>query len=416
MVVRTIEMLLEYVCIILCIHRVAKEKVRINKDIVFIFFTEWILTILVNRGAMSLPVKLLIYLSILAYTKRYVVKKWVSAIKLFTLMVVVIFSLQLFLLYIVTIFYNNEQYMGIVINALVGMLLIFWKEKYWRCILKRLSNKLGVAIIVFVYVLNLVKVLIICNKDGFINFNDSIQIWIEMIVLSVALIIWFNEEQKNHHNEKELQIYEVYNQTFEETIKTVRMRQHEFENHINAIRCMRYTIHDLDELFVAQEQYCEEILKENRISDLLKINLEPVLSGFLHAKIAKAMELGIMIECDIHPIVIEGKIRVYEMIELIGILFDNALEALVDEDNKKMRLGLFEKSEGVILEVANISKIFSNTEIEKFCSYGYSTKGDKRGVGLSRVKEITKKSNAILLIQNQRYNEENFLCFKVCFR
>lgn len=81
-----------------------------------------------------------------------------------------------------------------------------------------------------------------------------------------------------------------------------------------------------------------------------------------------------------------------------------------------MRLGLFEKSEGVILEVANISKIFSNTEIEKFCSYGYSTKGDKRGVGLSRVKEITKKSNAILLIQNQRYNEENFLCFKVCFR
>lgn len=416
MVVRTIEMLLEYVCIILCIYRIAKEKVRINKCLILIFLLEWVLATLVNKGAMSLQVKLLIYLSILIYTKRYVVKNWGNTIKVYALMTVVIFSLQLIFLYIVTIFFDNEQYVGMVINILIAMFLILWNEKYWKHILKRLNNKLGLVIIVFVYILNLIKVLVLCKRNGYIVFSDSIQIWIEMIVLSVALIIWFNEEHKNRHNEKELKIYEMYNQTFEETIMTIRMRQHEFENHINAIKCMKYTIHNLDELLLAQEQYCEEILKENKINDLLKIRLEPALIGFLHVKITTALDAGIIIEYDIHPIVIKGKIRVYEMIEVIGILFDNALEALAGEDNKKMQLRLLESTEGIVLEVANVSRIFSNTEIEKFCCYGYSTKGNKRGVGLSRVKEIVKKSDAILLIQNQKYNEENFLSFKVCFK
>ena len=416
MVVRTIEMLLEYVCIILCIHRIAKKKVRINECLVLTALTEWILIVLLNKKALLLPVKLLIYFSILVYIKRYVVKRWGQAVKLFILVTIVIFSCQLFFLYMVTIFCDNEQYIGMIVNVLIGMVMLFWKEIYWKSILKRLNNRLGLVIIVFVYIINLVKVMIICNRYGVIKLNDSIQIWIEMIVLSIALVIWVNEEQKNWHNVKELQIYEKYNKKFEETVRTVRMRQHELENHVNAIRCMKYAIHNPDELLLQQEQYCADLLKENKICDLLKNNLPPVLSGFIHSKIENAMGAGILVEYDIHPIVITGKIRIYEIIELIGILFDNAIEALVDKEKKIIRFSILENAEGISIEVANISSFFSNTEIEKFCSYGYSTKGDSRGIGLSRAKEIVRKSNAILLIHNQNYDEENYLCFKVCFK
>ena len=44
---------------------------------------------------------------------------------------------------------------------------------------------------------------------------------------------------------------------------------------------------------------------------------------------------------------IKGKIEVYEMIELIGILLDNAVEALCGSSDKKIVLKLVETEKGI---------------------------------------------------------------------
>lgn len=59
--------------------------------------------------------------------------------------------------------------------------------------------------------------------------------------------------------------------------------------------------------------------------------------------------------------------------------------------------------------------MYKNNEIENFCKYGYSTKGEKRGVGLARVKEIVEKNKAELLIRNMNYKDNNYLSFRICF-
>ena len=210
-------------------------------------------------------------------------------------------------------------------------------------------------------------------------------------------------------------MYELYNHAFEETIATIRMRQHEFQNHINAIKCMKYSIENQDELLIEQERYCDDVLRESSIANLLKLRMDPVLVGFLYAKITTAQDAGIQVEYEVNPIDIRGRIETYEMIELIGGLFDNAVEALKEMKTRKIMLKLVNIEKGFIVEVANISRIYSNNEIENFCSYGYSTKAKNRGIGLARIKEIIRKTRATLLIQNQSYKNENYLCFKVCF-
>lgn len=269
-----------------------------------------------------------------------------------------------------------------------------------------------IAILFFVMVFRLFH---LCNENGYVDLEMAMQFLFYILGLSIVSTFWIHAEISNKHKMKELQMYELYNQAFEEAITTIRIRQHEFENHINAIKCMQYTIDNREQLLFAQEQYCNKVLEESSLSKLLKLKMEPALVGFLYAKVTKMKEKGILIEYDITPIDIRGRIEVYEMIELIGILLDNALEALEESAFRKVLIKILNDKNGFIVKIANASRIYTNAEIEQFFSYGYSTKGTGRGCGLNRVKEIVKKANAELLIQNRSIDTQNYLCFSVCF-
>ena len=255
------------------------------------------------------------------------------------------------------------------------------------------------------------RVFWVYSQTGYVSIEESIRFAVETVVLNILFVLWFHAENMSKQNTKELQMYHLYNKAFEETIQMIRIRQHEFENHINAIKCMRYSINNQEELLLAQENYCNDVLRGSHIEKLLKLSMEPALIGFLYAKITTAEERGVHVEYKIEPIDLGETIKIYEMIELIGVLFDNAIEALEKNENRKIVLMLVNSRDGLMLEIANTSRIYTNNEIEKFCLAGYSTKGERRGIGLARVKEIVKKINAELLIQNQMYDDENYLAF-----
>lgn len=415
MVVRTIEMLLEYISIILCIHRTAREKIKINGLVILIFLFEWLMMIAFSNEMISNAGRGMVYIALLGYIKYNVTRNWEKAIKVYGNMIVTIVVLQVILFLILTLLFADLQYLGIYINV-ISCLIIFWgKEKIENVIITKLNNIKGVLLVILIYSINFFRIFWIFSKNGYVNFEESIRFSLETVVLSLLLILWFHAENNSRHKTKELQMYKMYNQAFEDTITTIRVRQHEFQNHINAIKCMKCTIEDQEELLRAQEQYCDQVLKDSQVGDLLKLKIEPVLVGFLYAKITAAQEAGIHVEYEVNLLDIKEKIEIYEMIELIGILFDNAVEALQDNGNRKMILKLVDTNKGFAVEVANASRMYLNNEIEKFCTYGYSTKGKERGVGLARVKEVVRKANATLTIQNQSYKNQNFLCFRINF-
>ena len=57
--------------------------------------------------------------------------------------------------------------------------------------------------------------------------------------------------------EEELKIYKLYIHPLEELTKDIRARQHEFDNHMNAVLNMHVTIDNYDELVAAQSAYCK---------------------------------------------------------------------------------------------------------------------------------------------------------------
>ena len=64
--------------------------------------------------------------------------------------------------------------------------------------------------------------------------------------------------------EEELKIYKLYIHPLEELTKDIRARQHEFDNHMNAVLNMHVTIDNYDELVAAQKYMRQKALVRRR--------------------------------------------------------------------------------------------------------------------------------------------------------
>ena len=90
-----------------------------------------------------------------------------------------------------------------------------------------------------------------------------------VFILFLTAIIWgtinqkLNEEEIRNQ-ERELKLYQLYIQPLEELVKEIRVRQHEFDNHINAILNMHLTVDDYDQLVECQSAYIQDVYKRQR--------------------------------------------------------------------------------------------------------------------------------------------------------
>ena len=67
----------------------------------------------------------------------------------------------------------------------------------------------------------------------------------------------------------------------------------------------------------------------------------------------------------------------------------------------------------IIISVSNPTEYIPFSEIENMFVCGYSSKGENRGIGLSRVKELANKYEANIKVSNFWYDEENWINFTV---
>ena len=298
---------------------------------------------------------------------------------------------------------------------------MLWKEKYIYNLGTKITRFKEVFLVIL-FVLFFFELLLLYKKDGYITTQVQIQALVSVGGLVLVMVLWMSSEMEKSEKQEELKMYELYTKTFEDLITAIRIKQHEFNNHINAIKCLPYTAKSAKELIAEQNRYCDAVLEDTQIVKLLKLESSPVVCGFLYSKLIFAQSLDINVFYEVDPIKVERFIAVHHFIEITGILFDNAVEALINGDREShspnqviLRLSSLEDTK-LLLEVANLSRMYPNAQIEEFFVTGKSTKGNNRGVGLSRVKLLTQKYKAELHATNQQYYGDNYLSFRIIFR
>lgn len=219
----------------------------------------------------------------------------------------------------------------------------------------------------------------------------SISYIISIIFTALACLFL---ESRNSYNKLSDEYDTLFNyiQNFEDWIEKEELNRHEYKNQLAVIRSITKD--------KKVQKQIDEILQDSlNVEDKLVCKLKDLskggLNGLMYYKIAIAQKKNINIEVDVSlkPSSIlkhltENQTRI--LCKLIGIYFDNAIEAAEETDKKIVIVEIYD-----IKNVSNI--VISNTFIKKenFSKRnerGVSTKGSGRGNGLYYAANLINKN------------------------
>lgn len=233
-------------------------------------------------------------------------------------------------------------------------------------------------------------------------------------VIIFGLLDWRQNYAILRRQEQELKIYKLYIQPLEELTKDIRARQHEFDNHMNAILNMHVMIDNYDELVAAQSAYGKEIYGDRVRSNpaLLRIS-DKILAGFLYSKMISAPDY-VNIDLQVLSREIVTMVSEHSLVEIIGTLTDNAFESATDELNR-VEMVLDSRADKMIFIIKNQVRGLTMNDISRFFEKGYSTKKNRegRGLGLWQANQIAKRHNGeitVELLEKEGFQE---ICFRV---
>ncbi len=171
-----------------------------------------------------------------------------------------------------------------------------------------------------------------------------------ILLLLYAIFKWDAARSEAERMKESLDEIEEDKKNYEDLLTNVRLQQHALKNHMETISSFRYTQQTKEGLAQTEEDYCNQLRKENKYTDLLLLGDE-ALTGFLYGKFRAAGDRGIEVDYRITAEIRQCLVPVYHVIEMLGILFDNAMEAVNGMDRKEIFFTVGETAGAVSLKM-----------------------------------------------------------------
>ncbi len=399
---------------VMCIHSIYGRK--LEWDIKTVAAILGILTILevANVFRLSGISSLIIFVIIYAYCRSMFKKPIIENVISLVLCMIIVTSTQFIFSSVVRMIITEEYLRSAVSN--IAMVHVFALH-FVRCGM----NKLQRAVVrksKFVVVSSCFMCLIVLLMllQGKVFYEIQMQ-YFTLVVPAVFMILylivqWYCTQTEVEKKEKEIRITKENKKEYDNLLTKVRLRQHELKNHISAIFSAHYTYKTYEQLVQAQEEYCNRLLHENKYNNLLMLG-DNVLTGFLHGKFREAEADGIEIRYKIGTRVNNIQVPTYYVIEMLGILFDNAVEALKDCTEKVIFFEVYEVGNEYELSIKNPYSYVSYDEILEWFQLEKSEKGRGRGLGLYHLKCLCNDWNCDIQCGNTEIDKKNWIEFKL---
>lgn len=411
--VRNLLPLFEILSILYGLAAVYGKKLKYNIYVVIFIVAEMVLMIGINDYGIPKYFITLSYALMFVYCWiNYKISVINTLINIF-ITAIVLGVLQLLVYSILVILFkdndiNNLKWEIIVLAVNLVIVILGIPKLHLERLAEFLSRKQWMTILIGVVVVAIFGVQLWKIKQGSSITGEDLLFTVYFYILLFLLLIEWQKTRLDAEKRKvQLEINKLYYDTYEELIMSIRKKQHDFNNHINAIQDILYTAVSYEELRDQEEKYLNEITQEHQqISILTKVE-NPLIAGFLTVKIQEAERKGINVEHNcIFP---KAKINIpeYQLIEMMGILLDNAIEAVEQMDTgKQIQIQLL-MAEGIAsFSVTNTYLVSNVKDISKFFTKGYSTKGDNRGIGLYKLKEMIQKQKGEISLLEERIGEQ----------
>ena len=227
-------------------------------------------------------------------------------------------------------------------------------------------------------------------------FNKEYILNLITIVIFIVLTYIFICNKNNYSKlEKEYDTLFLYTQNFEEWIEKEQLNRHEYKNQLAVLRCLtteKKVKEKIDEILA------DNINIEDQAVTQLKVLPKGGIKGLMYYKAAVAQKYKLNLTADVSieqngilTKLTEKEIRV--LCKLIGIYFDNAIEAEKESRKKNISVEIYEWKDKINIIFSNTFKRHKNMKDRN--KKGISSKGEGRGYGLYFASKLLKENSWI---------------------
>lgn len=179
----------------------------------------------------------------------------------------------------------------------------------------------------------------------------------------------------------------------------LRAQTHEFSNKLHTLLGLLLLHKQEDAIQFIQQ---ESDLQFDAIRNLIDHIADPYLSGLLLGKlnIANELKVDVMIEPTSRLTARLSEKKNAALLTAVGNIFDNAIEALYNEENRKISIYFTDMANEVMFEIEDSGQGIAPEDIPKLFTVGFSTKErDGHGYGLANVKRVLDEVGGTLYLE-----------------
>jgi len=403
---------------VVCLHCIYGKKVKFDVGTVGMFLGVLMILEISNTfqlgGILSLSVYLILYVYCSCVFKSAVKETIISVL----IYIIILTVIQFVCICFVDIVVSDNQLLRNVISNLLALVICYTilpkcrLHSLQECMCKKgkyVILLLGFIFIVIMFMLLQEKLVYKIRVHFFLLVVPAI------ILLLFLFIKWYVAQTQADKMKETICKVEKNAKEQEVLLTKVRLRQHEFKNHMAAIFSAHYTNSTYERLVQAQEQYCNKLMDENRYNDLLLLG-NNILVGYLYEKFLEANQDGIEIKYKVATMIDKMQVPTYFVVEMLGILLDNAMEAQEDVLEKVISFEAYEHEESYEFVIRNPFRYVSYSEIEEWFQMGISEKGSERGFGLYHLRCLGNELKCDIGCRNVEQDQRNWIEFALGIR
>lgn len=175
--------------------------------------------------------------------------------------------------------------------------------------------------------------------------------------------------------------------------------RHDFGNIITSLN-LAIEERDLEDIKRIKRDVLEECYGELQKEEYTGFDLGNIRDSALRSILSRgwiyAEKLGVKLTFETGEVIEKLPMRLLDLVRTVGILLNNAIEAANSSLEKEVHIAVFNMPNGVHLIVQN-SIADQPIDWNKLFDKGFSTKGDRRGMGLGIVKDIVEGYSSVFL-------------------
>lgn len=213
------------------------------------------------------------------------------------------------------------------------------------------------------------------------------------ILSNLLFIIVYRTKAKENALEFQLMQYEnlsSYTHEVEHLYQNMKTFKHDY---IDILSSMKFYIDEnnmeqLSDYFYKKIiPYGEKISTHNSQLGKLSYIEQDILKSFIFSKLVVASEKNLHVDIELQKPVPPFPIQELDLIRVLGIFLNNAIEAASDSEEKKLVFAIVCESKNTTILIRNSSKPLS-IPLHKLCDNGSSSKTSHTGIGLHTAKQI----------------------------